>query len=210
MERPKIRYGAIGGLIGGLVFAGIMVVNGTLANMGMLTLPLIGSLVGHPSAWVGFGVHMLNSAVIGVGYVLIFGRIAKGMVDGLHFGMLYGAIWWFVGPLTLMPLLTGGKVAAQWTFPSMLGMFPSFIGHIVYGAILGLTVGAFRDASLPVAEEVAEPDEKQMRSDASPTDAIALAPLPVSPPSSERRRASPLFIRRRPAPGTEESGGDAQ
>jgi uncharacterized membrane protein YagU involved in acid resistance len=118
--------------------------------MGMLTLPLIGRLVGSESVWVGFLVHMVNSSVIGAGYVLVFGRIEKGMVDGLHFGMIYGAIWWFLGPLTLMPMVLGEPIRAMWRFDAMLGMFPSFVGHVVYGAILGLAVGAARDASLPV------------------------------------------------------------
>jgi hypothetical protein len=146
---PKIRHGVLGGLIGGSVFAAIMVVNGTLTELGMMTLPLIGRLVGHPSAWVGLGVHTLNSLVIGASYVLLFGRIEKGMIDGMHFGMLYGLVWWFVGPMTLMPLLLGLDVGSQWTLDAFLRTFPSLIGHLVYGAILGMTVGWFHDASLP-------------------------------------------------------------
>ncbi len=155
-ELPKFRHGFLGGTIGGLVFALIMLVNGTLTDLGMMTLPLIGRLVGHPSAWVGFGVHMLNSGVIGALYVLVFARIEKGMVDGLHYGLMYGAIWWFVGPMTLMPLLLGMEVGSQWTLASVIRTFPSLIGHLLYGAILGMTVGAFRDASLPVKHPVAE------------------------------------------------------
>jgi hypothetical protein len=153
---PKFRHGFLGGLIGGLVFALIMLVNGTLTDLGMMTLPLIGKMVGHPSAWVGFGVHMLNSGVIGALYVLVFARIEKGMVDGLHYGLMYGAIWWFVGPMTLMPLLLGMEVGSQWTLSSVFRTFPSLIGHLLYGAILGMTVGAFRDASLPVQQRAGE------------------------------------------------------
>jgi hypothetical protein len=151
-ERPKLQHGIIGGIAGGLVFAGIMVINGTLTDMGM-TLPLIGSIVGRESAWIGFGVHMLSSAIIGAGYVIAFGWIEKGMLDGLHFGMIYGAIWWFLGELTLMPLLLGKDIASQWTLTESFRLFPSLISHLVYGAILGMTVGAFRDLSLAVPEE---------------------------------------------------------
>ena len=143
---------------------------------------------------------MLNSAVIGAGYVLIFGRVERGMVDGLHFGMIYGAVWWFIGPLTLMPKLLGEPVGTTWNFDTMLSMFPSFIGHVVYGAILGLTVGAFRDASLPVEEAAAEPEEK-------PASEKTTQQM-KRPPSGELRKPLPLFIRRRPAPGTEEPGAD--
>jgi uncharacterized membrane protein YagU involved in acid resistance len=154
MEQPKVRHGLLGGLLGGLVFAGIMVINGTLHRMGMLTLPIIGRLVGADSAWVGFLVHMVNSGIIGMGYVLVFGRIEKGMLDGLHFGMIYGAAWWLLGPLTLLPLLLGEPLRTTWNFDAMLEMFPSLVGHIVYGVIVGLTVGAARDASLPQSSEI--------------------------------------------------------
>jgi hypothetical protein len=97
---------------------------------------------------------MLNSGVIGALYVLVFARIEKGMVDGLHYGMMYGGIWWFVGPMTLMPLLLGMEVGSQWTLTNLFRTFPSLIGHLLYGAILGMTVGAFRDASLPVKPQV--------------------------------------------------------
>jgi hypothetical protein len=79
------------------------------------------------------------------------------MLDGLHLGMLYGGAWWFLGPLTLMPLLLGQPVGSRWTLEAMYRMFPSLIGHLVYGAILGLTVGLARDRSLaPSREEEVE------------------------------------------------------
>lgn len=140
-KTSKIVHGVYGGLIGGFVFAVIMFINGTLTNMGMLTLPMIGELVGMPSAVVGFVVHMINSVVIGAIYALLFGRIGRGMVYGLHVGMLYGAVWWFIGPLTLMPMLLGSQIGSQWSFTSVLVMFPSLIGHLVYGALLGMLVG---------------------------------------------------------------------
>lgn len=147
---PKLRHGVLGGLFGGVVFALIMLLNGTLTDLGMMTLPVIGSLVGQPSPLVGLAVHLLNSVVIGASYVLFFGRIEKGMIDGMHFGMLYGVIWWFLGPMTWMPLLLGMPIGSQWTLAGLLNTFPSLIGHLLYGAILGMTVGWYRDASLPV------------------------------------------------------------
>ena len=107
MARPKLRHGFLGGLLGGLVFAGIMVIHSTLGRSGMLDFPRIGQLVGAESAWVGFLVLMVNSSVLGIGYVLVFGRIEKGMVDGLRLGTIWGAACWFLGPLTLLPLSLG-------------------------------------------------------------------------------------------------------
>jgi uncharacterized membrane protein YagU involved in acid resistance len=197
MPAHEIRHGLWGGLIGGLVFAGIMVVNGTLTDMGMLTLPLIGSIVGHPSVSVGLAVHLLNSAIIGVGYVLTLGRFERGMVDGLHLGMIYGTIWWFIGPLTLMPLLLGEPVGNHWSIGGALAAFPSLIGHLVFGVILGMTVGAFRDYSLTLpdgsasgeSDESDEPNE----SDDSPLEherRRSRADFAESPPRSARPKGA--------------------
>jgi uncharacterized membrane protein YagU involved in acid resistance len=172
MQRD-IRHGVVGGLVGGLVFAGIMVINGTLSNMEMLTLPLIGSFVGHPSAWVGLAVHLLNSALIGAGYVITLGRYDRGMIDGLHLGMIYGAFWWFLGPLTVMPLLLGDAVGSRWSLDNALEMFPSFIGHVVFGLILGFAYGLRRDAS-----RYARPP----------------APSPARPPGATPPRPVPVWM----------------
>jgi len=53
----NIEYGIYGGLAGGLLFGGLMGIMGTL--------PLIGQMVGVPSAAAGFFVYMAISAIIG-------------------------------------------------------------------------------------------------------------------------------------------------
>ena len=48
-------------------------------------------------------------------------------------GMAYGAIWWVLGPLVIMPLMLGMPVFAV----DRTSVF-SLMGHLIYGAILGL------------------------------------------------------------------------
>lgn len=172
---PKIRHGILGGLLGGMVFALLMLVNGTLVHEGMMTLPLIGRLVGGSSLAVGLLVHMLGSAVIGALFVMIFARAERGIVDGLHFGMLYGLIWWVLGPMTLMPWLLGMGIGSQWNLANIFRTFPSLIGHLLYGAILGMTVGWFPDASLPAhdLEDEATPTGRPATPPAADEESIA-------------------------------------
>ena len=61
----------------------------------------------EPSAFIGFAVHMVNSVIIGVGFALVLGPVVVGMGSGLTAGLAYGAAWWVLGPLTLMPLFMG-------------------------------------------------------------------------------------------------------
>ncbi len=131
MKTKQISYGIFGGLAGGLVFGGMM------GMMGML--PMVGKLVGQPTAAIGFFVHMANSAIIGVGFAVVLGRFAASIRSGLASGLLYGGAWWFLGPLTLMPLFLGMGLGVNWNLTAAVNMLPSLAGHLIYGAILGTT-----------------------------------------------------------------------
>jgi hypothetical protein len=129
MNARNLKLGAHGGLLGGVVFGAMM------GAMGML--PMIGQMVGQPSALVGFAVHMVNSALIGAGFAVVFGRTVAGYASGLSTGVLYGVFWWLLGPLTLMPLFMGMGFGVNWSLAAAQSMLPSLVGHIIYGVILG-------------------------------------------------------------------------
>jgi len=125
-----IRNGILGGLAGGLVFGAMM------GMMGML--PMIGKMVGHPTALVGFIVHLVNSAIIGVIFSFTLGKCTTNISNGLGFGFLYGSIWWLLGPMTLMPLFMGMGLGVNWNLAAATKMLPSLGGHLLYGGILGI------------------------------------------------------------------------
>lgn len=123
----RILAGVIGGLAGGAVFGMLM------ATMGLLAT--IASMVGSTSPWVGFAMHLMLSVLIGLGLTVLFGnRLLTGYGRGTLVGMAYGAIWWVLGPLVMMPLMLGMPVFSM-DMTSVL----SLMGHLIYGAILGLT-----------------------------------------------------------------------
>lgn len=126
-----IVVGVGAGLVGGLVFGALM------AMMGML--PMIGMLVGREDATVGFALHMPISALIGAIYGAFAGGIpaARRPVSGLLIGLLYGAVWWVLGPLLMMPTMMGMGPQFGAAFTQMNLM--SLVGHLMYGAILGGT-----------------------------------------------------------------------
>ena len=131
MNARNIRLGAYGGIAGGIVF-GLM-----MAQMGML--PMIGKMVGHPSAVTGFLVHLVISAGIGGSFATLFHSVIQSKTAGLGYGLTYGAAWWFLGPLTLMPLFMGMGLGVNWNATAAAQMLPSLFGHLFYGAILGFT-----------------------------------------------------------------------
>ena len=96
----RVLAGVVGGVAGGAVFGMLMAV------MGML--PMIAMMVGSDVAAVGFGIHMMISIVIGLGLTVLFGNLLlTGYLRGLIVGMVYGAVWWVLGPLVIMPMMMG-------------------------------------------------------------------------------------------------------
>lgn len=122
----RVLAGVAGGIAGGIVFGILMAV------MGML--PVIASMVGSDSAVTGFGVHLMISVVIGLGLTVLFGnRFLTSYSRCAFAGAGYGAIWWVLGPLMMMPVMLGMPM-----FSVDLTVLMSLMGHLVYGVILGL------------------------------------------------------------------------
>jgi len=122
----RVAAGVLGGIAGGIVF-GIM-----MAMMGLL--PTLATMVGSESPVVGFLVHMMISIMIGLGLTVLFGtRLLTGYLRGALVGLAYGAIWWVLGPLVIMPMMFGGAL-----FVVNAGALLSLMGHMIYGVILGL------------------------------------------------------------------------
>ena len=129
MNATSIKHGVFGGLAGGVVFGAMM------AMMGML--PMIGNMVGIPSAWVGLFVHLGISATIGGSFAVLLD--AGGLRGGVASGAAYGFVWWILGPLTLMPFFMGMGLGVNWNLAAMGQAMPSLVGHLIFGAVLGVT-----------------------------------------------------------------------
>ncbi len=123
-----IGWGSLAGLIGGLFF--------TIVMVGIDFLPTVASLLGSSSRVTGFIVHLAIADVIGVSYGLAFRRTSYDATSALGWGVTYGVLWWLLGPLTLLPLLLGSP--PTWSAAAAVAAFPALVGHLVYGAALGL------------------------------------------------------------------------
>jgi hypothetical protein len=120
--------GGLSGVVGGWAFGAWM------AKVGFF--PLVASLVGSTSASVGRTLHFAFAVVIGATMGLLFQRDLRGAGSSLGWGLAYGVFWWFLGPLTVMPLWLGAPV--DWSWQRAAALFGSLVGHVVYGLIAGL------------------------------------------------------------------------
>ena len=148
-----IGGGAMAGIAGGLLFTIVMVKVGFL--------PTVASLVGAGSETAGFFVHLAISILIGAAYGLLFRRQAYDSGSALGWGVSYGFVWWLLGPLTLLPLLLGR--APEWTAPVASGLIASLVGHIAYGAGLGIVVHRIEARVSPWWIPRARADEARVR-----------------------------------------------
>ena len=130
--------GAFAGLLGGVVFGIWMAEKGGLAA--------IASMAGGRSPVLGLVMHLVFSMAIGASFVVLFFHLAVGLIPAILWGLVYGFIWWFLGPLTLMSLMMG--TGLQWTASAVAQTIPSLIWHLVFGGVLGVSYGALRRESL--------------------------------------------------------------
>ncbi|MGH2773701.1 MAG: hypothetical protein ACRDIU_11280 [Actinomycetota bacterium] len=127
----NLSAGIAGGLAGGVVFGMLM------QMMGMI--PMIAMLVGSESVVVGWLVHLAISAFAGGTFAVLFGRQAAAPGPAAGIGVAYGAAWWVLGALFLMPAKLGMPL---FVFNSMA--WQSLMGHLIYGLVLGLVYATLR------------------------------------------------------------------
>src|SRR5574341_1446845 len=142
--------GALAGIVGGWAFGKWM------AQVNFF--PLIAGLVNSESQMVGMTLHFVFAVIIGASFGALFQRDVRGYGSCMGWGAGYGLFWWFLGPLTIMPIWQGNRL--DWSYQRGGALFGSLVGHVVYGFIVGLIyaaldrlwVGFFKDSE-PINRE---------------------------------------------------------
>lgn len=139
--RSPVGAGIIAGLVAGVVFGLMMTMMMAPTPEGgqMPMMAMVAKIVGSSSLAVGWAYHLFNSAVIGAIGGWLLGRLrTRGWGAGLGWGALYGAAWWIVGGLILMPMFLGMPAFAPVMMPEMRPVaMGSLMGHLIYGLIFG-------------------------------------------------------------------------
>jgi uncharacterized membrane protein YagU involved in acid resistance len=129
----SLGWGAIAGFVGGLASMPVMIATGVLPKV-----------AGVDSSFVGFRgliIHLSISALIGMTYGLLFRNEASSSGSSIAWGWLFGLIWWYLGPMTLLPLLLTG--VCDWSTDAASALLPSLLGHLIYGAVTALVFFLF-------------------------------------------------------------------
>src|SRR5262249_34923128 len=126
----SVGYGAAASVVGGSLFTVVLLVTGSLQPMA--------NILGGSSPAFGAITTMIVSAFIGMSYGLLFRHEAPDGGSAVAWGMVYGLLWWFIGPMTLLPILLVGSFT--WTTGTATALLPSLVGHLIYGAATALTL----------------------------------------------------------------------
>jgi hypothetical protein len=127
-SKRNVVNGILAGLIAGVVFGFMLIQMGVMCNIGML--------IGSANPFVGFLVHLVYCAILGVIFALIFFKHVPTFYAAALWGLVYGIIWWFLGTLTLAPIAM--KMPVVWSTAVMTTEMPMLMGNLVFGFVLGI------------------------------------------------------------------------
>lgn len=138
-EGPGVRlmlslgWGGVAGFSGALAALPLMLQSGVLTK-------LAGLDSGLPAA-LGICMHLVLGTLIGATYGVLFRGETSNAVFGSLWGSVFGLIWWYAGPLTLLPLLRTGE--CDWRPEAAAALLPSLVGHLVFGLVTANVFLAF-------------------------------------------------------------------
>lgn len=166
----SLGWGAFAGFVGGFASMPVMIATGVLPKV-----------AGVDSSFVGFRgilIHLLVSSSIGMTYGLLFRDEAASPGPAIAWGWLFGLIWWYLGPLTLLPLLLTG--VCDWSTDAASALLPSLLGHLIYGAVTAFIFYLLNHRymrSLLLDPRAAALESRRIRSVGSPAPALWLFAL---------------------------------
>ena len=145
--------GLAAGVVGGLLFTYVMVQVGAL--------PDVAGLMGGDTQIAGLVIHLVIAMLFGAAYGLLFRRQSYDVGSAVGWGVSYGFFLWVLGPQILMPMLLGATPA--WSAAGAASLTASMVGHLAYGAGLGLTYHVFETRHNPWWVPRRQADEERLR-----------------------------------------------
>jgi len=121
----SMGWGASAGFAGGIVSSPIMLKTGVLTKVAGVDISF--------TNWHGLLIHLVVSSLIGMTFGLLFRNESSDLGAGMAWGWLFGLIWWYLGPMTLLPLLLTG--VCDWSTDAASALLPSLMGHLIFGAV---------------------------------------------------------------------------
>ncbi|MCX4582382.1 hypothetical protein [Streptomyces sp. NBC_01481] len=111
-----------------------------MTDTAMITM--VAGLLGSTNAFAGWLIHLSIALFAVITFGALLGQFAQRLAPAVLLGVAYGAVWWFVGALWIMPANMGMPVF-EWNDVSS----SSLGAHLVFGLLAGLTFAAIAQAA---------------------------------------------------------------
>jgi uncharacterized membrane protein YagU involved in acid resistance len=135
--KPSLGRAIIGGFVGTPAMTVLMYMAAPLLGVRVDVAEMLGSMLG---GWtLGIIVHIVNGSLIfPVAYVYLFTYLPPA--PPVARGLMYGGGLWLMSQVVVMPLMGAGLFNAH--LGGVMSSIAFFLGHIVYGALVGSLAGA--------------------------------------------------------------------
>lgn len=113
---------------------------------------MVAHMVRSDSFAVAWVVLLVGGALMGALFGVLFGSRSARLRAWLVWGALYGAAWWIVGSLVLMPMVLGMPAFSPLTTATMrggaiVGLIAYLFSGVILGGVFALLRGRFRPGS---------------------------------------------------------------
>jgi uncharacterized membrane protein YagU involved in acid resistance len=136
--KPSLSRTILGGLAGTTVMTLMMYFVSPMMGVRMDIAASLGTMLG--GSWtLGLIMHFVNGAII---FPLLYAFLLFRLLPGgpLAKGIGWGLILWLLAQVMVMPMMGGGFFSSRMGgMPAVMG---SFLGHLIYGALLGWIGGS--------------------------------------------------------------------
>ena len=136
--KPNIGRAIVGGLAGTIVMTLMMYFVSPMMGVKMDIAASLGKMLGGSWA-LGMMMHFVNGTII---FPLIYAFLLYRILPGQTWakGTYWGLILWFLAQVVVMPMMGAGFFSSRMGgMPAVVG---SFLGHLIYGALLGWVAGS--------------------------------------------------------------------
>lgn len=124
-------WGAAAGLVGGIGMGIWMSVSKPMEDTAMIKM--VAGLLGSTNAVAGWLIHLTIAVFAGLTFGALLGQYARQLLPASVLGLLYGAAWWAIGGLWIMPANMGMPVF-DWNAVTR----SSLGAHLVFGLLAGM------------------------------------------------------------------------
>jgi len=136
----SVNFGraALGGFVGTLVMTGMMYMVAPMMGLHMDIAAMLGSMLG--GSWAaGMVLHFVNGTLI---FPAVYAYTLAGWLPGSPAikGTIWGIALWVIAQAVVMPMMGAGLFSSA--MGGMMAAMGSFVGHLLYGSLLGAIAGA--------------------------------------------------------------------